>query len=150
MSAAPALRDLRSGATAPAPPRPRTAPGGPGARSAPGPAGRGHLRLVPDIAGRPHGPVVVVTTSAGLLALTLFGLLTLNVAISGNAFHLDQLREEAGELADHQQELDLRLAERASPQQLDARARGMGMAPPPSPPAVLDLDAAPGGPEPAP
>lgn len=87
------------------------------------------LRGLPVLApGVPVGTGFVVTCF-GMLATTLLGLLGLNVAIASNSFTVDELRTRQAVLAETEDSLRLSVAGAASPQQLDARARALGMVP---------------------
>ena len=72
-----------------------------------------------------------VLTCVGVLAAMMLGLLLLNVAISGNAFTLDELHDRSAVLADSQQALQQRLAAESAPASLAAKAAALGMVPAP-------------------
>lgn len=98
------------------------------------------IRLVP--VGAPSGRTGTagfVASCAALLAVTLVGLLGLNVAVSGNAFVLDDLSSQVDQLRDREQALRVAVDREAAPQRLDARARSLGMVPAEAP-VPLDLD----------
>lgn len=88
------------------------------------------MRVVerPDLAPRRIGFAVSCSVLLGVLML---GLLLLNVAISGNAFTVADLRSDRGLLVDRQQALEQQLLVEAAPATLAARARALGMVPAP-------------------
>lgn len=86
------------------------------------------LRLVPPVRTRPGvrtAPFVVLVVT--LLAAGLVGLLMLNTVLAQDAFVLKDLRRTAAALTDQQQALMQDVAAAASPAQLAARARELGM-----------------------
>lgn len=120
----------------------RSAPGARAGAPAPRQAPRRppQVHLVPTGAPAPNGTAAFVASCAGLLAATLASLLALNVAVSGNAFTLAELSDDAARLQDVEQSLRLAVAEEAAPQRLDVRARELGMVPAEAP-LVLRLPA---------
>lgn len=87
---------------------------------------RGVPVLVPMPSAVPSGAGFVVTCVA-MMAGTLLGLLGLNVAIASNSFTVDELQTRQAVLLETEHALRLSVAGAASPQQLDERARALGM-----------------------
>lgn len=131
-AAAAAARAGRAGATAAAVTTART-----GATRQPVDP-RPRMRVVerPDLAPRRIGFAVTVTALLGTLML---GLLLLNVAISGNAFTLAELKSEHGLLVDQQQSLEQQLLVESAPASLAEKATRLGMVPAPQT-IVLEAD----------
>ena len=91
---------------------------------------RARLRVLeqPQTSGRRARFALTCTAVLGALML---GLLLLNVAISGNAFTVADLKSQRGILQDRQQSLEQQLLLQESPSSLSSRARGLGMVPAP-------------------
>lgn len=88
---------------------------------------------------------------AALLAVTLVGLLLLNITLSRGAYQVHEMEARRALLAEREQALSERLAAEAAPARLAERAAALGMVPNPNP-AVLRLTdgAVLGAPAPAP
>lgn len=73
----------------------------------------------------PRAPFVVMVLL--LVAGGVLGILLLNTKINENAFVIYELRQEQDELEQREQQLEQEIAEASAPNQLAARARGMGL-----------------------
>ncbi len=89
-------------------------------------AARSRLRLVAPsavLAGR----VPFAAVCAGIIVVTLVGVLLINIALSRGAYSAADLRRESLLLAEQEQELRERLAAAEAPGQVQARASALGM-----------------------
>jgi hypothetical protein len=88
----------------------------------------GRLRVAPPLpVSVPRAPflaLVLVIVVAGVL-----GVLVINTKINENAFHLDDLRNEQGQLDVQEQRLAQDLADKKTPGNLAAAARRLGLVP---------------------
>lgn len=112
---------------------PPVAPVAPAGRSgAAPPRSRQRLRVVaPPARVASRMPFAVIC--ALVLIGGLVGLLLLNVSLAKGAYVSHDLKVASVQLAEHEQALNQQVALAAAPQQLEARARALGMVEAPSP-----------------
>lgn len=93
---------------------------------------RERLALVPPrMSEAPRTPFVALL--CGLLAAGVVGLLMFNTHMQQGAFVGRSLQKQADQLAAQQQQLTMELQRLGDPQQVAARAQGLGMVPAPQP-----------------
>jgi cell division protein FtsB len=83
--------------------------------------------LAPPPFRAPRGPFVL--TVGAVLTLGLLGVLLLNTVVTQDAFAVSALQATSAELADREEALTQEVAAAESPQQLEERARALGMVP---------------------
>ena len=127
MSSAGAIRTARAAVARPATSRTTTRP----------PAPRLRLVSTPENLRSRGG---LVAACLGLLAVGLIGLLVMTVSLGRGAYQLGQLRADTTELTEQRQALQEEIASLQAPQNLEARARGLGMVPAPNAAVVRRSD----------
>jgi hypothetical protein len=89
---------------------------------------RPELRVLrPQPFRAPRGPFVIAV--GAVLTIGLLGVLLLNTVVNQDAFAVSALQQKSATLADEEQSLTQQVAAADSPQQLAARAHGLGMVP---------------------
>ena len=98
------------------------------------------LRVVPPPSTRRRLPFAAVC--AAVLAMSLLGLLMLNISLTRGAYDVNSLQREATLLGEREQTIAEQLAGQAAPQRLADRAAELGMVPSTNPAFIRLSDGA--------